>query len=69
MKKTYIHPHAEVVEIATTNMIAASLYGGELGARLDEFMDGDDVLNQLSGETGSTMFDDEIIDAETFLGE
>ena len=69
MKKTYIQPHAEVVVVATTNMIAASLFSGELGSRLSDFMDGDDALNELSSETGSTLFDDDIIDAETFLGE
>ena len=69
MKKPYIHPQAEVVEITTTRMIAVSSFGGELNSPSFDFMDNDGLLEQLSNEASSTLFDDDIIDAETFLGE
>ena len=44
MKKTYIHPQAEVVEITTTRMIAVSSFGGELNSPSFDFMDNDGLL-------------------------
>ena len=60
MKKQYITPSLSTVTVHTTGMIAVSLYGGELGSRIDL----DDSDDQFYDDTDGFLVGDGTIGIE-----